>query len=117
MAGAPDAERADADAHVRLDATHRRIELLDERVDVRSTPVGAAQSRLHAVATPRAIIRKLDEATSRIALLVWIEVVVEVHGIDVVATYDVADHFERLRARIRLRRIHPVVRAGAAQDR
>ena len=84
---APDAKGADAEAYpwfcARSDGV---VNFLDEQIHILTAPVTSAHSLT--VFGVRGIVRKFV-ACHRI----WVEIVVEVYSIDVIAVDDVHDHF------------------------
>ena len=117
IAGAPDAERADADLHPGLRLLHAVVHLLHERVDVCATPVITLQrtARLR-VGRVALVVGERDQRPVPVSFLVGIEVVVDVHAIHVVAAHDILDDAERLLDHGGLTRIHPQVAAVALHE-
>src|SRR5262249_41557055 len=96
--GPPDAERAEANLHPRLQLFDFVVKLLDELVDVGAAPITARKfaAAVH-VSAVRLVIGELDvPAGARISLEVRIEIIVDVHTIDVVALHDITDHAHRV---------------------
>ena len=98
---APDAERADAELHPRLDGLDPYAHLLDQAVDVVAPPVGLG-GETGAEPGVRGVVGEV--LTGR---RVRVEVVVEVHAVHVVAADDVEDHLEAVGAGIGLARVEP----------
>src|SRR5690606_19876616 len=92
VAGAPDAEGADAEAASGVDGGDLVMETLDEGVDVVAAPVGAFEGAAgRAVLGPTGVVVEGDLVPRVVGLGVRIEVVVEVDAVDVVAADDVED--------------------------
>ena len=90
VAGAPDAEGADAKFDVRLDLVNLSVQALDEIVDVHAAPVAA----FHVAAKffPARIIRE----RRAFGIGVRVKIIIDVNAIDIVPAYHVEHHFERV---------------------
>src|SRR5260221_14466104 len=65
IAGSPDTERVDAEAHPGLHRVHSAIKLANEEIDVVATPITARQRAAPAlIALPRRVIGKGNLAPS-----------------------------------------------------
>ena len=94
------------------------VELLHQPVHVVAAPVVTREHAAgRAVARIRDGIRELDQAPAPVALLVRIEVVVDMHAIDVVALHHVEDHPHRVRAHGLIPGVHPAMCAVRAHHR
>ena len=106
----PELERRDPELHPRFQLPYLRVQLLDELVDVRPPPVVARElSAVPPVCLPASLVGKI-RGPVRATLRVRIEIVVEMHAVDVVALHHVEHHAQRLRAHRRLSRVHPELR-------
>ena len=93
QAGLADAEGADAHLEPGLDAVHLAVQRLDQAVDVVAAPVVARQpAATAAVGLPAGVIGEGAVLALALAHRVGIEIVIDVHTVDVVAARHVADH-------------------------
>ena len=90
---------------------------MDQGVDIGATPVVARESsaRSHVFA-PAGGVGKIDRPSAAIFLLVRIEVIVDVHAIDVVSLYDIGDDVDRALADGWFAWIHPQHRSIAFDE-
>src|SRR5438105_10084735 len=86
---------------------HLAIEALDETIDVASAPI--AECRSHAVFRKGGVVRKRNRLPRGVVLYIWIEVVVGVDAVDVIAPDDIQDRAHRPVLNVRVARIHPYV--------
>lgn len=107
-------ERADAETRARPDRTHQRVHRLHQPVDVRAAPVVARQRA--GVAAPGCLVGERHLVIAR-AQRVGVEVVVDVHAVDVVAAQHVGDDGQRVRGGAGLGRVEPELVAVAPHQR
>ncbi len=106
----PDAEWADTHLHVTLLRFDLLIHRLDETVHVVAPPIvdvaGLAFSHGTSVGSA---VRKLDQVAVLVALAVRVEVVIDVHAIEVVASHHVQHDIQAVPSRFGQARIEPEV--------
>src|SRR5688500_5046574 len=112
MPRTPGSKRTDSEFHPRLDRLDSDVNLVDQAVDVLTAPVIPSQPST-GIAVP-AVTRgvwEVDCIPALVSFLVWIEIVVDVNAIDVVALDDVEHDLGGAPPNRRLPRIHPEVPA------
>src|SRR5439155_24780267 len=89
ISGTPDAKWTDSEFHPRLCCLDVDVDFVNQTVDVGATPIIAGEiSAGSQVLSPAGCIRKIHHSSAPILLLVRIEVIIDVHSIDVIAMYD-----------------------------
>src|SRR5262245_34631604 len=111
----PDSRRADSKFHPRLRAFDGAINPFDKRVDVFPPPMSAVESSGHAIFAPAALVWKIDGAR-RLRVLIGIEIIIELHGIDVVSLHDIHDYFQRIVLHLAFAGVHPKKRLALRRD-
>ena len=107
MARPPDAERTHAHEHVRLLPLHLRPEPLHEPVDIAASPGRPVGDTAGSHVAGVALVVGEGNLATVLPHRVRIEVVVDVHAVDVVAGDHVADDIEESIGRSGLARIEP----------
>lgn len=100
--GSVDAERADADKGVGAPGLDEGVEVLHEGIDVVSTPGGAVRESVLAEAFPGGVVGEWHTL-----LGIGVEIIVDVDAVERVASEEVIDDGERVRAGVGLSRVEP----------